>query len=1071
MYSFEGNFRSTPNVSLGGKSKQKTAQSSTLIANKARVERQKREAARQELHSSLILQSSIRSFLVRQKLKKEFRQKFDEDKQHQQLTEEQCHQSIRLICYFFDVKLTADIDRLIWICQKFHQFKSKGIKHNMAYLLSQLLVLCTRCLLKDASTSIPAMPLRMIETFTAAKYWRAQEVFLWQRLINQDFFPCMLHIFQKKVPIDIEPHDDQYKSPHLVLADSLLNILKRPLNFVSRVLTTSISTNNELNNTVQLILSRFTTDVLSHQVTLQIHNFILPSLMKDSTFPTCELVTVIERTLSNAADNKIDRPLSPNIYLLSAVVQLLQDSLDSVPNHVVLTCFQHLVPMLCPVGGIEMQEDDMSDEEEDPYDVDMLISDNDISTAQLLSECLQFLNSPSFIDNCVKPVLYQLSSVLPLCEITFHLMSRLKLPIITTRFVYSLAFSSPFLKVLWSSIITSKTNKHNSVSSQLSIRVLLDGGHITESYNHHLMTQLITFCALFSHNLLSLHDVDFYGTEHSTFGINELSSMVITLKDISLSLVKKILPETRWKLENYDVREVFQRLSAGKQIYHHSRLSNEIAVNVENAALAFKVCSRLLNQLHTRHARRPFTKDDVWLSHSTMIGSDRSKYLSSNWRRRRLGNDNIAAHMADPSDEDLPMTVTEARQLTILTSLPFVVPFETRIFIFTSMLSQDRVARESTRDVLMQDAGFADSSSVIQVKVRRNFLYEDAFNDLSQSNAPDLRRVLRVTFVNPAGADEAGYGGGVTREFLQQLVKTAFEPARGLFKITGESELYPNPHAGSIVDNVQQHFNFLGRLLGKILYEGMQIELPFAAFFLSKLLCHKNSDVDINHLQSLDPDFYKNLMFLRSYDGDVAELDLNFTVVDDSFGETKVTELVRGGHDISVTNKNRVRYIHLLSNYKLNVQMRLSCDAFRNGLSSVVPLEWIRMFDHRELQTLISGPEIAINVADMKINAAFSGGYKAEDQTIKLFWEVLSTFSEEEKRKLLLFVTSCSRPPLLGFKEMQPPFCVHNGGTADRLPTSATCLNLLRLPQYTDAETMRNKLIYCIDSQSGFELS
>ena len=53
--------------------------------------------------------------------------------------------------------------------------------------------------------------------------------------------------------------------------------------------------------------------------------------------------------------------------------------------------------------------------------------------------------------------------------------------------------------------------------------------------------------------------------------------------------------------------------------------------------------------------------------------------------------------------------------------------------------------------------------------------------------------------------------------------------------------------------------------------------------------------------------------------------------------------------------------------------MRLSCDAFRNGLSSVVPLEWIRMFDHRELQTLISGPEIAINVADMRTNAAYSG--------------------------------------------------------------------------------------------------
>lgn len=35
---------------------------------------------------------------------------------------------------------------------------------------------------------------------------------------------------------------------------------------------------------------------------------------------------------------------------------------------------------------------------------------------------------------------------------------------------------------------------------------------------------------------------------------------------------------------------------------------------------------------------------------------------------------------------------------------------------------------------------------------------------------------------------------------------------------------------------------------------------------------------------------------------------------------------------------------------------------------------------------------------------------------IKVFWRVVEGFTDEEKRKLLKFVTSCSRPPLLGFK-------------------------------------------------------
>ena len=82
--------------------------------------------------------------------------------------------------------------------------------------------------------------------------------------------------------------------------------------------------------------------------------------------------------------------------------------------------------------------------------------------------------------------------------------------------------------------------------------------------------------------------------------------------------------------------------------------------------------------------------------------------------------------------------------------------------------------------------------------------------------APELRRSLRVTFVNQAGAEEAGYGEGVVREFFQQLIRTAFEPPRGLFKLTSDSKLYPNPSASMLFSNVRQHFIFLGRLLGKV---------------------------------------------------------------------------------------------------------------------------------------------------------------------------------------------------------------------------------------------------------------
>ena len=47
------------------------------------------------------------------------------------------------------------------------------------------------------------------------------------------------------------------------------------------------------------------------------------------------------------------------------------------------------------------------------------------------------------------------------------------------------------------------------------------------------------------------------------------------------------------------------------------------------------------------------------------------------------------------------------------------------------------------------------------------------------------------------------------------------------------------------------------------LYESMMIEIPLASFFLSKMLGQKNLNVDIDHLQSLDPEIYKNLLYLK----------------------------------------------------------------------------------------------------------------------------------------------------------------------------------------------------------------
>ena len=107
------------------------------------------------------------------------------------------------------------------------------------------------------------------------------------------------------------------------------------------------------------------------------------------------------------------------------------------------------------------------------------------------------------------------------------------------------------------------------------------------------------------------------------------------------------------------------------------------------------------------------------------------------------------------------------------------------------------------------------------------------------------------------------------------------------------------------------------------------------------------------------------------------------------------------------------------------------------------------MFSYRELATLISGAEHEINIEDLKTNTNYSGGFGPDHPTILAFWQVVRAFTEEDKKSLLKFVTSCSRPPLLGFKDLDPPFCIQNAGSEpDRLPTASTCMNLLKLPDF-----------------------
>jgi hypothetical protein len=91
-----------------------------------------------------------------------------------------------------------------------------------------------------------------------------------------------------------------------------------------------------------------------------------------------------------------------------------------------------------------------------------------------------------------------------------------------------------------------------------------------------------------------------------------------------------------------------------------------------------------------------------------------------------------------------------------------------------------------------------------------------------------------------------------------------------------------------------------------------------------------------------------------------------------------------------VTDENRIEYIHLVANYKLNKQINEQVLRFREGMGDVINLEWLRMFDANELRILISGAPGEIDVSDWRNHCQYRGRVSTE---MNLTWSYLSSFS------------------------------------------------------------------------------
>ena len=340
-------------------------------------------------------------------------------------------------------------------------------------------------------------------------------------------------------------------------------------------------------------------------------------------------------------------------------------------------------------------------------------------------------------------------------------------------------------------------------------------------------------------------------------------------------------------------------------------------------------------------------------------------------------------------------------------------------------------------------------------------------------------RIL-VKFVNAAGQEEAGIdAGGLFKELLSVVTEQSMDPNRGLFTTNASGLVYPSPRAADTHEGILQ-LEMVGMMVGKGMYEGILQNINMAPFFAATIL---GSPRTIDDIPSLDEELARSIVQILEYDGDVSDLCLDFTCTEEVYGEILTKELVPGGSDVEVNDSNKLLYVHLLADYHLNRRIAAPMMAFMRGLTHIIDRRWLRLFNSKELSLLLSGGESAIDVEDWEKHTKYSGGYTASSTAVKNFWRTMRKFSPEQRQNVLKFVTSSPRPPLQGFKHLNPPFVIHRvrceasvlalvgGADVKRLPSASTCFNMLKLPNYRRLSTLERSVAYAAESRAGFELS
>ncbi|XP_015230450.1 PREDICTED: NEDD4-like E3 ubiquitin-protein ligase WWP1 [Cyprinodon variegatus] len=326
--------------------------------------------------------------------------------------------------------------------------------------------------------------------------------------------------------------------------------------------------------------------------------------------------------------------------------------------------------------------------------------------------------------------------------------------------------------------------------------------------------------------------------------------------------------------------------------------------------------------------------------------------------------------------------------------------------------------------------------SHVKINVSRQALFEDSFQQIMALKPYDLRRRLYVIFRGEEGLDY----GGLAREWFFLLSHEVLNPMYCLFEYVGKNNycLQINPAATINPDHLS-YFCFIGRFIAMALFHGKFIDTGFSLPFYKRML---NKKLILKDLESIDPEFYNSLIWIRDNNIEECGLEMYFSVDMEILGKISSHDLKPDGSEVLVTEGNKEEYISLMAEWRFSRGVEGQTKAFLDGFNEVVPLQWLQYFDEKELEVMLCGMQ-EVDLQDWQRNTVYRH-YTRNSKQIMWFWQLVKEVDNEVRLRLMQFVMGTCRLPLGGFAELMgsngpQKFCIAKVGKETWLPRSHTC--------------------------------